>query len=384
MPRRDLSHASDVVLWIFRAALGLAEASPVWSGGDVTAFRSLLTYHRGWALFARHGRAVAGVPASVLAESVTERQQVVRRQLVAEADLRLIAEALDRADVPWLLVKGPVLAQLYQRRGNVRAFSDLDVLVAPTRLADALAALSAVGGQLLSRNYHLMRQELPGEVAVVGRHGTVVDLHWSLVNRSAKRSRTRIPTSRLLAAATRRDLGGPVVPVLSEEEALVHVCLHAALAGATRLVWLLDVALSTDNDRLNWERVVDTARDWGVGLAVGLVLMRSNMLLGAPVPASVVESLTRPGWRWAETAGRATPARLAADLHGWPAHIASGALQHRTVNALALDRLRRRLLAPRRGHSFVQGDENPGSTLYPAGDMSDLAAYLHAVAQQTD
>ncbi|MDP8927922.1 MAG: nucleotidyltransferase family protein, partial [Actinomycetota bacterium] len=65
-------------------------------------------------------------------------EQAVRTHLRALADLALIGPVLDARGVPWAVVKGPVLAETVYSRFDLRAYRDLDVLVAPAAFPDAL------------------------------------------------------------------------------------------------------------------------------------------------------------------------------------------------------------------------------------------------------
>ncbi|WP_369140381.1 nucleotidyltransferase family protein [Modestobacter versicolor] len=383
MTRSPTSQADALLVALFRRARSGAGPVPGWPPGLPTeVFAAAVGHHRGWPVLAALGDLVAGLPGELATEAVQRQRRAVQRRLVQDADLADSAVRLDTAGIPWACVKGPVLAARYQRVGLHRSASDLDLLVPPARLADALRALTTAGGGLLSRNFTLMRAELPGEVAVQAGRGTVVDLHWSLVNRSRRRRWTSVSTGELLDRARTDDVGGRPLRVLHPADALVHLCLHAGLAGGSRLGWLLDVALTVEQTPVDWAEVVRVARQWRVGRVVGLVLARSRRLLGAPVPRGVIGSLAGPSWRAAETVvGRRVPAARS-DSDGWAARLVVGSAEHASVVVLGGTRLRRRLGA--RPPVRVAGSplQDPGSTLYPSGDVGDLAAYLDAVAQE--
>ncbi|MBX9245764.1 nucleotidyltransferase family protein, partial [Actinotalea ferrariae] len=287
--------ADDVVCRLFRDAAGTSgvatsDAPAVTSAGDAARLVRLLDAHRGWTYLAPRADRVAGLPAALVDRATRERRAAVSYQIALGADLRTCGDALDVAGIPWACVKGPVVAALHERRGDVRPFTDLDLLVPPARFADALRALSGAGAVLLDRNFALLRERTPGEVNVRAPLGTMVDLHWTLVNRRERRTRSRVATAPLLAGRVPVPTSAGDVPALAPAERLVHLCLHAAGSGAGRLVWLLDVALSVA-DAVDWDAVVAVARAWGVPHAVGLVLGRSRTVLGADVPADVVRAL---------------------------------------------------------------------------------------------
>jgi hypothetical protein len=370
-----------VLLWAARRVAGRAGAAPRWTGTDAD-LTAALAQHRCWSVLARYADEVPGLSGPVLETARGRLDRARRRQLQADADLAVAGAALDGAGVPWACVKGPVLGAVWARAGAVRSAADLDLLVPPARLGDALRALSAAGGGLVSRNFTLLRREVPGEVAAVGRHGTTIDLHWTMINRAARRRRASISTAELLRDASRVQLGSTAAQVLHPDVALAHVCLHAALAGASRVSWLLDVTLSVQDRDVDWDRLVEVARAWGVPVPIGLVLQRSRALVGAPVPQAVLRSLLGRDWVLAERLVGPGAARATGDTGGWAARLSTGALEEGRVVDLLLHRAGRRLRAAPVTTPFVQGPDDPGSTLHPSGDTTDLAAYLTAVAEE--
>lgn len=92
-------------------------------------------------------------------------------------DVPRLASAFGQAGVPWLVVKGPALAELHGAP-DLRAYSDLDVLVPSAAFGDALAALESAGAAVLARNWWHRLDVLAGEVPLSMRSGTLVDLHW--------------------------------------------------------------------------------------------------------------------------------------------------------------------------------------------------------------
>jgi hypothetical protein len=57
-------------------------------------------------------------------------------------------------------------------------------------------------------------------------------------------------------------------------------------------------------------------------------------------------------------------------------------LEDRRVVELLVRRARRRICGAAGAEAFVQSPDHPGSTLYPSGDPTDLAAYLAAVSAE--
>ncbi|MGN6331332.1 MAG: nucleotidyltransferase family protein [Motilibacteraceae bacterium] len=212
------------------------------------------------------------------------------------AQLEQVADVLEAADVPQLVVKGPVLAGHHYERPDLRRYVDLDVLVAPEDFPRALEALVDDGFSVFEDDWASLREVLAGELRLL-RGDSVVDLHWTLVDDSAARSRCRLPTEALFAAHRLVPVGGRSVPTTGVTDTVLHVALHAALSGAARLVWLVDLDRVVRRDEPDWDEVLREALPAGLAAQLGVVLARGRRAIGTPVPPEVLRRLG-PGPAW--------------------------------------------------------------------------------------
>lgn len=246
------------------------------------------------------------------AEVAADHAASIDLHLRAMGDLARLAPALDALGVPWLVVKGPVLAEEYYSRPDLRTYGDLDVVVPGSALGDVLDAVEGTGAHLLDRNWPLLRELRVGELLLRLRHGTLLDLHWHLFSQAAVRRATRASLGGFLERARPVVLGGTRVLTLDPTDTLLHVGAHGTLSGGHRLVWLKDLERVVAAPAPQWDEAVARARALGIGPAVALALVRARRLLGAPVPRGVPEAMA--GGRAFLVAGRladrlAPPAR---------------------------------------------------------------------------
>lgn len=193
-------------------------------------------------------------------------------------------------DVPWAVFKGPVLSELAHPVAGLRTYGDVDVLVDPRDLREIAGRLQQAGwaaGDHFGHHYHA---ETPGEMHWRTPAGLLVDLHWSMLNAGVVRDRHAVRSRDLLARRRMVGLGLTTAPVLDEVDAFVHVCMHAGLSGAHRLLWLLDVD-QLAQDLTGWNAVAVRARQWGAHASLAVVLGRAAAILGTPVPAGFDEAL---------------------------------------------------------------------------------------------
>jgi hypothetical protein len=226
-----------------------------------------------------------------VSEAFLNEQGVRMRAL---ADLELVAELL--GDVAWAVVKGPVLSEVVYRQRGQRGFSDLDVLVDPSVFGSAVADLEAAGAVLLDRNWQLAHRQQRAELSLRLPKGTVLDLHWSLINHADTRRLLRLPS--MLEDRVPVVLGSVPTFRLAPVDGLLHVCLHAVLSGGHRLVWVRDVIESLYE--VPPANLLDRAASLGVTLPVATMLSRTAAVTGSaavdvPGPWGVLMSA---GARW--------------------------------------------------------------------------------------
>jgi hypothetical protein len=219
------------------------------------------------------------------------RAVLTHRQVLA--DLRDIAPALDSVGAPWLVVKGPVLSETIYPRPDLRGYTDLDLVVPATHLGRFLNAVEEGGGRVADYDWTLVHQLMLGELQLVLRGGTLVDLHWHLLNQASLRQVFAIPMERLFERARTVSLPGGPVATLDPVDTLVYLGLHGCLSGGNRLVWLKDVEQAIASDNPPWDEVIRRSRDFGASLTLASMLIMARAVLGTPVPNEVLGDLAR-------------------------------------------------------------------------------------------
>lgn len=207
-------------------------------------------------------------------------------------ELGTLGATLDEREIPYLVVKGPILAEVVYPRNDLRAYGDLDIVVPHRRFGDAITALVESGCDIVDRNWRLIRRELRGQIHITARFGTAADIHWHLINRTSVRRGFAIDMDELFERARRVSLDdGPAVLTLDPQDTLLQLAHHAALSGGAKLAWLKDIDSAAREPTIDWDEIVRRARRWRAAGTVGMSFRRSVHLLGAPVPADVLRDL---------------------------------------------------------------------------------------------
>jgi hypothetical protein len=332
---------------------------------------SLARYHGVSGLVYQRLQSLPGAPDSLLAALRSDFEASVHRHLRSTWELSQLKPMLDGTGVPWAVVKGPAAVELlYGGRGG-RLYHDLDVLVDPSGFSQVLSALEASGLQQLDRNWAVLRREMRGEVHYRGASPLEIDLHWNLIN--MYRGRFRVPTSELLQRAVAVHLAGVEVCTLDPTDSLIHLCLHAAISGGDRIMWLKDIERAVTVRTPAWDDVVSRSRRWNVAAPVGLMLSRSAQFLGVQLPAGVIQDLISPGamrliravdrlFPWQRALGRLTsPNRLMARSIGQGPVRGAVWLVVRSIRNLEPDQ------------------ERASSSFTPGGTEGDRTAFIESV-----
>ncbi len=215
----------------------------------------------------------AAIPADIAARLQTEMLASTQQVLVALAAARRIDEVLADAGVPALFLKGVHLAASVYPQAGLRPMRDIDVLVPEERADDALAALERAGAARESGKdgdldawragmHHLPALVMPGR-------GVRVEVHTSLSPReqvSAAGVRDIPDWDQLWPRAASIECAGRTVRVLSPEDLLVHLVVHAVYHHrlSNGPLALADVGFLLARHRIDWAAVWRAAEQQGI------------------------------------------------------------------------------------------------------------------------
>jgi hypothetical protein len=198
---------------------------------------------------------------------------------------------LHGAGFPTLMLKAVAVLASYKDHG-LRPLDDVSVLVPSTRAPDAMAFLTDRGWTPLGWS---AESRLP-ELAVKVRHAhrfrradMDLDLHWHVF-------RQRCPPDaddELWQRAVPTSVAGVTTRALDRTDQLLHVCADATRwREAPTFLWAADVlTVLRSGANIDWRRLVDRARRWGLVAPLRDSLEFLAVELAAPVPAHALDTL---------------------------------------------------------------------------------------------
>ena len=222
----------------------------------------------------------------------TRYQRLAAGARLRDARVRAVLEEvlglLARAGVVPVALKGPVLADRVYPDPALRYSGDLDLLVPESELDRSLAALQAAGfgrapalvdAYQRRHHHHLHLHRSPGPD---------VELHFKAQSAFG----IALPAADLLARTLpHRTARGTPLLVLSPEDELLTLAVHAAGHLAERASWILDLLLFLGrHPALDWSVVAGRAREYRCRrpLAYTLALVREA---GGLVPEGPLRAL---------------------------------------------------------------------------------------------
>ncbi len=188
-----------------------------------------------------------------------------------------------------LSFKGPVLAEEVYGNIGLRAFSDLDLLVARHDLPRVVTLLLGHGfrleidlseeqyQKLAERNHH----------AVMIRDGVPVELHWELSGRYFSRG---VYFEALSGRAERLTLSGQQLLTLGGEDLLIYLCVHGCRHHWEQLDAVCCVAEFVKRRTvLDWDLLWRLAGEMGATHMVALGLSLAESMLAVQLPREARE-----------------------------------------------------------------------------------------------
>jgi hypothetical protein len=284
----------------------IAAGDPTVQCGD--RMRAVPMTDAGWAALvpAAHRHGLAALLPVVLSKRLDVPERVREAAVAAlraraidglrgASELAGIADALQASGVIAVALKGPAFAQWLYGDLGFRRFSDLDLLVRPEDMDNAIAVLQTLGYGLTRGMSAKTARAIYGALGAVPlrrESGYPVDLHWRIAH---VRFGAALAPGEILDQSLPIAIAGRTIRIPSPTHAALFALLHAAkhVWGTLELVYAIARLLRRDDvDWLRVRQLVKDAHAWH-GSAAGLLLASElfrvalpGFLLKEPWPAA--------------------------------------------------------------------------------------------------
>ena len=273
-------------------------------GADVRAAADGVDWRRLLAMAGRHRvEALAwhslapldlAIPADVAAEFSARAAAIVERNLRTAIECAALARTFEAAGIDLLFVKGLTLGALAYRSPYLKMGWDIDLLVAPDRIADVASMLSTAGyvptipaPPANLAEWHRRQKESdwhrPGGDFYLDLHSRLAD-HRGLITGIGMGS----PRQPVTVAP------GIDLPTLGPDELFAYLCVHGASSAWFRLKWITDLAAllhAANEDEV--DRLYARSQELSAGRAAGQALLLTERLFRTRLSRSLGAELRR-------------------------------------------------------------------------------------------
>lgn len=232
------------------------------------------------------------LPHEIRTQLAATQQETVHRNAKRLHDFAAAASALQARGVPVIAMKGIHLVPLVYRNLAARTMIDIDVLVPVAHLTAAREAMEELGYQPMSP-FRISAGPLPFSAhhlpAFLKPGSTTIEVHWHIF----------VPPppepifDELWTRAVPARIGGAGARVLSTEDLLLHLAMHAMYGHRCEITLraCCDIAEVVRTQTVNWNDVLEGAVRWKTGPGTYLVFRLAQELLGARIPGDVLAAL---------------------------------------------------------------------------------------------
>ena len=232
------------------------------------------------------------VPVQVL-ESLRQRYVVnVQKSLFLARELTPILDCAHSLGIELISYKGLVLSEIYYGDIAMRPAGDIDLFVRKRdviRIKSALRELGYVPSQQILEASEMDYLAAGYEYSFDGpaeKH--LLELQWDLQPRYYS---VDYDMDDLFARAIQVTAAGRTLKILSPEDLLLVLSIHAAKHVWGRLIWLRDIAQILQRD-LNFDSILARARELGIMRILHVTLLLANRFLKMSIPAAIEPAIS--------------------------------------------------------------------------------------------
>jgi hypothetical protein len=235
--------------------------------------------------------------------SVPEHLQIAIRTAISRSTARIlllrqelasILSALQASRIPCVPLRGPALAEHLYGDPVSRSFGDLDLLVRRSNLGEVARVLGELGFREIDRRPGFARQySYTLEFLRETPPSLLVEPHWTLAYPPFCE---RLDMDAVWNRCVQGRIGGMITLLLHPDDLILHLSLHLMhKAEEAPLLWWyeLDRLIRLEQRALDWHRLLQTAREAGVGGLVSEVVTRLVAEFDTPIPERTLAELYR-------------------------------------------------------------------------------------------
>ncbi|MCD4709561.1 MAG: nucleotidyltransferase family protein [Bacteroidales bacterium] len=204
------------------------------------------------------------------------------------AVLGQLTEALGKAGIEAIPIKGPVLAHVLFGNIGERHSSDLDILVRKEDLQRSIEIIGREGFVLTYPNAGLSDRQwkyysrYKKDIGLFSKeHGLLIELHYSIENYMGLKSSD---VDLLVQQPVETGIGGMLFKTMNNHQTFLYLIFHGAVHQYRRLFWLRDIAVAINRWELDHRKILEDAQRMGIERMVGVSVELVRDLFNVELP----------------------------------------------------------------------------------------------------
>ena len=279
------------------------------------------------------------IPTTVKAQLMAAYYNTTAQNQVMFQELERILEALDKAGIPVIVLKGAALATTVYPEIGLRPMGDLDLLVPRDHIEASFFAVEHLGYRNINeRPTSTLDWDFEHHLTIIKESEPKVhlELHWNLIAGDADWRSPNLdwfwankePIDYQSKKSEKNNHSDQSqVYSLSVQSNILYLCNHQFLQhgdSSRKLLWIydLDILITQNLDQINWEELIDKAIEFKWLQALQFGVLRSRKLFATPIPDYLIKSHfeTKPSGKGSERRWiNKTSTKAAHDLHRFSA-----------------------------------------------------------------
>jgi hypothetical protein len=213
----------------------------------------------------------------------------VARGMQLSSELASLLEHFNKRGISVIVLKGPYLAEMVYRDWALRPMADFDLMVKKDDLARAVRALKESGYEA-SAEFNIDAQiKIHHDLPTLRKQDRfLIELHWTL---ELPTGAIKVDVDEVWRRARKTTIAGQDTLVLSDEDFLLHLCVHAAYHHrfSHGLLPLRDIAetIKSLEGRIDWCKLEKISGLWGADRCLFMSLYFVKELFGLDLPPEV-------------------------------------------------------------------------------------------------
>lgn len=203
-------------------------------------------------------------------------------------ELKIVGNQLEQNDIVSISIKGPLLSnQLYQN-SNARFYTDLDLIVKPHQLKNAVDVMVKAGYSLKRPTENLNEKEwekyfvLENDVGLVHKEKRIyIELHRGIYVPGLLEEESE---ALFLGELQKIEIQGTTFHTLHPTQYFLYLCFHGAKHMYFRLCWLRDVAEFIKNEEIDHAKVCSLAKELKIEKLLSVSLILANKYFNTLIP----------------------------------------------------------------------------------------------------